>query len=157
MLFMPSSDLALYTKIELGAVYKERSHRVTVFLLRQGYRVYAVDLLGFGGSDKPREVEVFCLELWRDLLLDFMKEVGHVVMMIKMITIIIKSPPLIIIIILLLNLIIILPLQVESRERGGWVVMGNSIGGLLSLLVARAKAEAVRGVVLFNCAGGMVR
>lgn len=38
----------------------------------------------------------------------------------------------------------------------GWTVGGNSIGGLLTLMVAEARgAEAVKGCVLFNCAGGL--
>ena len=38
-----------------------------------GYRVFAVDLLGFGGSDKVKEGVEYELELWRDLLVDFME------------------------------------------------------------------------------------
>jgi pimeloyl-ACP methyl ester carboxylesterase len=41
-------------------------------LVEAGYRVYAVDLLGFGASDKPKEEE-YCIELWVDLLVDFLK------------------------------------------------------------------------------------
>jgi hypothetical protein len=36
------------------------------------WQVYAVDLLGFGGSSKP--IKEYTMELWRDLLLDFMAE-----------------------------------------------------------------------------------
>lgn len=44
-------------------------------------RVYAIDLLGFGGSDKPKpsagETGVeYSLELWRDLVIDFVNAVG---------------------------------------------------------------------------------
>jgi pimeloyl-ACP methyl ester carboxylesterase len=35
--------------------------------------VFAVDLLGFGGSDKVKEGVDYELELWRDLLVDFME------------------------------------------------------------------------------------
>lgn len=39
-----------------------------------GLRVYAVDLLGFGGSAKPSPKEVvYSLELWRDLVIDFVE------------------------------------------------------------------------------------
>lgn len=38
-------------------------------LAEAGYRVFALDLLGFGQSDKP--VMDYSLELWRDLLKDF--------------------------------------------------------------------------------------
>lgn len=41
--------------------------------LSVGYRVFAVDLLGFGGSDKVKEGVDYELELWRDLLVDFME------------------------------------------------------------------------------------
>ncbi|MGC9503199.1 alpha/beta fold hydrolase [Baaleninema sp.] len=37
-----------------------------------GYRVYALDLLGFGDSDKP--ALGYALELWRDLISDFWTE-----------------------------------------------------------------------------------
>ncbi len=37
-----------------------------------GYQVYALDLLGFGGSDKP--AIDYSLELWQDLLQDFWQE-----------------------------------------------------------------------------------
>ncbi|OAB61600.1 alpha/beta hydrolase [Leptolyngbya valderiana BDU 20041] len=37
-----------------------------------GYRVYALDLLGFGDSDKP--ALEYSLELWRDLIADFWTE-----------------------------------------------------------------------------------
>ena len=35
-------------------------------LTEAGYRVYAVDLLGFGGSDKPKD-EDYAIELWVNL------------------------------------------------------------------------------------------
>jgi len=41
-------------------------------LAKEGYRVYAVDLLGFGGSDKPKK-EKYCIELFAELLVDFIK------------------------------------------------------------------------------------
>jgi len=37
-----------------------------------GYRVYAVDLIGFGASDKPTTVD-YSIELFVDLLVDFIK------------------------------------------------------------------------------------
>lgn len=42
------------------------------FFVEAGYRVYALDLLGFGASEKPR-LEVYSLELWKELLVDFCK------------------------------------------------------------------------------------
>jgi pimeloyl-ACP methyl ester carboxylesterase len=41
-------------------------------LAAAGYRVYAIDLLGFGGSDKaPRD---YSMELWEELVVDFWQE-----------------------------------------------------------------------------------
>jgi pimeloyl-ACP methyl ester carboxylesterase len=39
-------------------------------LVKEGYRVYAVDLLGFGGSDKPKDAN-YSIELFVKLLEDF--------------------------------------------------------------------------------------
>lgn len=44
-------------------------------LAQAGYRVYAIDLLGFGGSEKP--ALDYSLELWQDLLQDFWQEQIH--------------------------------------------------------------------------------
>lgn len=41
-------------------------------LAESGYQVFAVDLLGFGGSDKP--ALDYCLELWQELLRDFWQD-----------------------------------------------------------------------------------
>ena len=41
-------------------------------LVKEGYRVYAVDLLGFGASDKPKD-EAYCIELFTELIVDFCK------------------------------------------------------------------------------------
>jgi pimeloyl-ACP methyl ester carboxylesterase len=49
-------------------------------LVRAGYRVYAIDLLGFGASDKPGHVD-YSIQLFGDLLQDFIfemdSEVAH--------------------------------------------------------------------------------
>jgi pimeloyl-ACP methyl ester carboxylesterase len=78
-----------------------------------GYRVYAVDLLGFGGSDKP--VLDYSLELWRSQIQAFWEEI-------------IQAP---------------------------MVVVGNSIGGLLSLMLLADAPAMTRGGVGINCAGGL--
>ncbi|CAN0362478.1 unnamed protein product [Ascophyllum nodosum] len=90
------------------------------FLVGEGYRVYAVDLLGFGASDKPKEIE-YSLELWQEMLTDFIKEMSR-----------------------------------DSSEQ--WIVMGNSLGGLLTLMLVESLQEGrkVRAGVLFNTAGGLV-
>ena len=115
-------------------------------------QVYAIDLLGFGRSDKP--LLDYSTELWRDQLMDFMSEF-------------VDAPA---------------------------VLVGNSIGSLVSLMVspahvhsvyyvgscahmrvlkhadqmrshvlsshavqanAKSSEDVVRGTVLLNCAGGM--
>lgn len=78
-----------------------------------GYQVFAVDLLGFGGSDKP-ELE-YQIEIWRDLLKDFWTEK-------------IGQPA---------------------------VFIGNSIGGLICLMVLADAPEMAAGGVLLNSAGGL--
>lgn len=82
-------------------------------------RVYAIDLLGFGGSDKasPAEVE-YGLPMWRELVCDFIHD-----------------------------------MQPERK----WSLIGNSIGSLISLMVAEELGESrVRALCLMNCAGGLV-
>ncbi|MBW4695776.1 MAG: alpha/beta fold hydrolase [Lyngbya sp. HA4199-MV5] len=82
-------------------------------LAEGGYRVFAIDLLGFGGSAKPSLD--YSLELWQDLLQDFWK--AHI-----------QQPT---------------------------VFVGNSIGGLLCLMLLANHPETAAGGVLLNCAGGM--
>lgn len=42
-------------------------------LVKEGYRVYAIDLLGFGASDKPKD-EAYSIELFVQLLTDFIQD-----------------------------------------------------------------------------------
>jgi pimeloyl-ACP methyl ester carboxylesterase len=82
-------------------------------LAEAGYKVYALDLLGFGDSDQP--LLDYTLDLWQDLLQDFWAEL-------------IQTPT---------------------------VFVGNSIGGLLTLMMLADYPEsAIAGAVL-NCAGGL--
>ncbi|MBD1927990.1 alpha/beta fold hydrolase [Trichocoleus sp. FACHB-90] len=78
-----------------------------------GYRVFALDLLGFGGSDKP--ALDYTLELWESLIEDFW-------------TTHIQEPT---------------------------VFVGNSIGGLLALMMVANHPEISAGGILINCAGGL--
>lgn len=78
-----------------------------------GYQVFALDLLGFGGSDKPPLD--YTMELWYELLEDFWK--AHI-----------QEPA---------------------------TFIGNSIGALLSLMVAAKAPEIAASAVLINCAGGL--
>ncbi|KAL3677393.1 hypothetical protein R1sor_027341 [Riccia sorocarpa] len=88
-----------------------------VSYLAEEHRVYAVDLLGFGASDKPADAS-YGPELWGEQIQDFSREFA----------------------------------------KEGAVLVGNSIGSLTVLsAAARLGDEAVRGLVLFNCAGAMNR
>ncbi len=82
-------------------------------LAKQGYRVYAMDLLGFGSSAKPPLD--YTLELWQQQIKDFW-------------TVHINEPT---------------------------VFIGNSIGGLISLMLMSKHPEITAGGVLINCAGGL--
>lgn len=82
-------------------------------LAAAGYRVFALDLLGFGGSAKPPLD--YSLDLWETLIKDFWT--AHI-----------QAPT---------------------------VFVGNSIGGLLCLMVLAHHPEIAAGAVLLNCAGGM--
>ncbi|EKQ67650.1 putative hydrolase or acyltransferase of alpha/beta superfamily [Leptolyngbyaceae cyanobacterium JSC-12] len=78
-----------------------------------GYKVYAIDLLGFGNAEKP--AIAYTVELWRDQLRDFWAT--HI-----------NQPT---------------------------VFVGNSIGGLLCLMVLADYPEIAAGGVLLNSAGGL--
>ena len=82
-------------------------------LAQQGYQVFAIDLLGFGGSDKPQRD--YTLELWEEQIKDFWQEK-------------IGNPT---------------------------IFIGNSIGGLLSLMLMANYPEIASGGVVINCAGGL--
>ncbi|MDY6785839.1 MAG: alpha/beta fold hydrolase [Cyanobacteriota bacterium] len=82
-------------------------------LAEAGYQVFALDLLGFGNSDKP--ILDYTLELWQQQIWDFWQE----------------------------------KIQVPT------LFIGNSIGGLLSLMVAANFPEIAAGCVAINCAGGL--
>jgi pimeloyl-ACP methyl ester carboxylesterase len=95
-----------------GASLGHWRNNIPVFA-KQGYRVFALDLLGFGGSDKP--ALAYTLELWQQQIKDFLA--AHV-----------KQPT---------------------------VLVGNSIGGLITLMVMADFPEIAVGGVLINCAGGL--
>lgn len=48
--------------------------RRNILTLAQGYTVYAIDLLGFGASDKPEGFS-YTMDLWAQLILDFLAEI----------------------------------------------------------------------------------
>jgi len=78
-----------------------------------GYKVFAIDLLGFGNAEKP--ALNYTVELWRDQLKDFWAT--HI-----------NEPA---------------------------VFVGNSIGGLLCLMVMANYPEIAAGGILLNSAGGL--
>ncbi|NER00706.1 MAG: alpha/beta fold hydrolase, partial [Cyanothece sp. SIO2G6] len=78
-----------------------------------GYKVFVLDLLGFGASAKPPLD--YSLELWEELLTDFWQ--AHI-----------QAPA---------------------------VFIGNSIGGLLALMMLAHHPDKAAGGVLLNCAGGL--
>ncbi len=82
-------------------------------LAAAGYQVFAIDLLGFGSSDKPPLN--YTMELWEELVKDFWTA------------------------------------HIQQRA----VFVGNSIGGLLSLMIVANHPEIAAGGVLINCAGGL--
>jgi pimeloyl-ACP methyl ester carboxylesterase len=82
-------------------------------LAAAGYQVFALDLLGFGSSDKPPLN--YTMEVWEELVKDFWTA------------------------------------HIQQRA----VFVGNSIGGLLSLMVIANHPEIAAGGVLINCAGGL--
>jgi pimeloyl-ACP methyl ester carboxylesterase len=82
-------------------------------LAEAGYRVFAIDLLGFGGSNKP--ILNYTVELWQQQIRDFWRE--HI-----------REPT---------------------------IFVGNSIGGLLAMIVMGEYPEMTAGGILINCAGGL--
>lgn len=47
-------------------------YRSNIPVIAENYKVHAIDLLGFGASDKA-PVD-YCMELWRDIILDYVEE-----------------------------------------------------------------------------------
>ncbi|MGF1602582.1 MAG: alpha/beta fold hydrolase [Thermosynechococcaceae cyanobacterium] len=82
-------------------------------LAAAGYRVFALDLLGFGASDKPQLD--YSLERWEALLQDFWMAL-------------IQEPA---------------------------IFIGNSMGGLITLIMLANHPEMTAGGVLLNSAGGL--
>ncbi|EYU22782.1 hypothetical protein ABFS82_03G117500 [Erythranthe guttata] len=83
--------------------------------LAQNRTVYAIDLIGFGASDKPAGFQ-YTMEIWAQLILDFLDEI-------------VQRPT---------------------------VLLGNSVGSLACVIAASESSQSqVRGLVLFNCSGGM--
>lgn len=82
-------------------------------LAQAGYQVFALDLLGFGGSDKP--AIAYTVDLWVELIYDFW----------------------------------------AAKIQQPTFFVGNSIGGLLCLMVLANHPEVAAGGILLNPAGGL--
>jgi pimeloyl-ACP methyl ester carboxylesterase len=108
-------------------------------LVKAGYCVYAIDLLGFGASEKPYDAANvgFSIELFTRQLLDFLRYIQN------------KEYD-------------------GSNNIPPWTLAGNSIGGLCCLCVAAELEKqrqqqpndkhndvTVSSIVLFNTSGGM--
>jgi len=96
-------------------------------LAAAGYHVFALDLLGFGGSAKPDVA--YSVDLWRDQLLDFVAE-----------KVTQASPP---------------PPPPAAANKKKVVLVGNSLGSLVALAAAAASPATFAGLVCLNLAGGM--
>ncbi|KAG7361819.1 alpha/beta fold family hydrolase [Nitzschia inconspicua] len=98
-------------------------------LVDAGFRVYAMDLLGFGASEKPANATTvgFSIEMFSQQMVDFITS---------------RSDK-----------------NVEDTIQAPWILAGNSIGGLCSLQVAAREPSTlpfdIASVILFNSAGGM--
>ena len=91
-----------------------------------GYDVYAIDLLGFGKSDKIVDPlgKGYSAELWAQLVLDFVDD-------------------------------IIMSSASSGVMRPRPVLVGNSIGSRIALQAALQASEKIRGLLLFNAAAGI--
>ncbi|EPS72021.1 hypothetical protein M569_02737, partial [Genlisea aurea] len=99
--------------------------RRNIPILAQGYNVYAIDLLGFGASEKPSGFN-YSMESWAQLILDFLDEI-------------IQKPT-----VLLGNSVGSLACVIAASEFRS--VLCERTG---------SKNSLVRGLVLLNCSGGM--
>ncbi|XP_034587858.1 uncharacterized protein [Setaria viridis] len=109
--------------------------RRNIGVLSESYTVYAIDLLGFGASDKPPGFS-YTMETWAELQKNnFSCKENH------WCTCCIKQ--------LILDFL-------EEVVKRPTVLVGNSVGSLACVIAAaESNRDVVRGLVLLNCAGGM--
>lgn len=110
----------------------------TPALAAAGLNVYVIDLLGFGASDKPDLGKgEYCLELWRDLVVDFMRAMdaqrewriaGNSIG----------------------ALVALMAAQEMGPERVAGVCLLNSAGGLTSFRLRELNPVAAVAFVVFN-------
>lgn len=73
----PASALPVLIVHGFGASINHWRKNIPALVETASFRVYAIDLLGFGGSDKPNPSRVdYSIPLWAQLLCDFVHEMG---------------------------------------------------------------------------------
>ncbi|XP_052292212.1 pheophytinase, chloroplastic-like [Citrus sinensis] len=105
--------------------------RRNIGTLAKSYTVYAIDLLGFGASDKPAGYS-YTMEGWAQLILDFLDEV-------------VKKPT-----VLIGNSVGSLACVIAAS--GIFILTSPWTSDILQL---ESSQTLVQGLVLLNCAGGM--
>uniref|UniRef100_A0A6N2LLM5 AB hydrolase-1 domain-containing protein n=1 Tax=Salix viminalis TaxID=40686 RepID=A0A6N2LLM5_SALVM len=123
-------------------------HTIEEYRYIANYTVYAVDLLGFGASDKPEGFS-YTMEEWAQLILDFLDEV-------------IQKPT-----VLIGNSVGSLACVIAASERRYFIrnyPLHKLIHGVKSMVflmpttlsaIIESSHALVRGLVLLNCSGGM--
>lgn len=121
-------------------------------LVAAGYDVYAIDLLGFGASEKPLDAANtgFSIELFVQQIIDFLSHTSTAASSFP-------SPS------SSEQTITASQQQQQLQASQSWILAGNSIGGLCCLGVAAALEKdptlqrkfCVDSIVLFNTSGGM--
>jgi pimeloyl-ACP methyl ester carboxylesterase len=96
-----------------------------VELVKAGHTVHAIDLLGFGASEKPLGYD-YTMEGWRDLLVSYLRE-----------KVLAKSGK---------GKVVIIGNSIGSLA---------SLLTAQELVTSKAELDQLKGVVLMNCAGGM--
>lgn len=114
-------------------------YRYNVPILARRYRVYALDLLGFGWSDKP--IMDYDASVWRDQVVDFVREVvwkdddGEEKVVDK-----VNGEE---------------EEEQRSKEKSQVAIAGNSLGGYTAMYASSDERikEHVSGCILLNAAG----
>ena len=112
-----------------GASLDYYREQIPVFA-ENGYDVYAIDLLGFGKSDKIVNPfgQGYSAKLWAGLVLDFIDEIIQTNLSVN---------------------------SLSSSNDTRPVVAGNSIGSRIALEAALLAGDKIRGLLLFNAAAGI--
>jgi|LauGreSBDMM110SN_4_FD.fasta_scaffold61546_1 pimeloyl-ACP methyl ester carboxylesterase len=94
-----------------------------------GYSVYAIDLLGFGGSEKAIKPlgKGYSASLWANQILDFYNDV-----------VVSKANQ-----------------NANQKNKQKVILAGNSIGSRIALEAALLAPDSIRGLLLYNAAAGI--